>query len=476
MADVVEKLEIAINQDRPFSCIVRFAAVCAGILIPILAFGLGIFLIPEWQSKTFASYVCLLLTPITTWPFWIIIFYSMGCLISVLFKKDGSQSLTVRIGLYLGVLWSFQYIVLLAIGIFGFNNVLFHSNNYAIFYGPSVVLGFGVLLTLLPMFLLYFFRRFSRETGWFGNSCLIMLFLAVVLSGSLLWQCAMLNQVLDIDFPFEVPVYIATLLSLSIIVCLSLLIYAYRKSSRNKVVLAVKSWITNMSFGFKLSISIIPVLGILFVIFGIKSEIISDIIFEVFFGLIFLAIYSTLVPAPFWCFAVYLYFSIYAYRKSGREKLSVVLKQKFALGWLGGYAAAWGLSIISMKIFYSTLPLSKPSHDCYIATAAAKGHRRFVKSEDIVLESGEVIRVNAQLRCLKCGELMLKTAMPKLHRFFRIIYNAVGPVLARCLAWPVLADVAYIMLKPAEWLVCGMLFIMFAMGQRGERNDARRTL
>lgn len=71
------------------------------------------------------------------------------------------------------------------------------------------------------------------------------------------------------------------------------------------------------------------------------------------------------------------------------------------------------------------------------------------------------MRVNAQLRYLKCGELMIKTALPRLHRRMRLIYDTLGPPLARCLVWPIFADITYLLLKPAEWMVRGVLLLMF---------------
>ncbi len=60
--------------------------------------------------------------------------------------------------------------------------------------------------------------------------------------------------------------------------------------------------------------------------------------------------------------------------------------------------------------------------------------------------------MNSQTRTLKCAELILREACPRLHRVLRGAYDAVGPVLARRLTHPLLADTAYLALKPFEWL------------------------
>jgi hypothetical protein len=122
---------------------------------------------------------------------------------------------------------------------------------------------------------------------------------------------------------------------------------------------------------------------------------------------------------------------------------------------MSGYAAAWKLSVYSAMKYYATLPREHP--DCYVAAAAAKGHRCIVRSEAFLLTDGTTVHVNPQMRYLKCGELLLKAAAPRLHRLCRAVYDAVGPVLARGLIWSVLADLAYLILKPAEWL-CRAVF------------------
>ncbi len=47
---------------------------------------------------------------------------------------------------------------------------------------------------------------------------------------------------------------------------------------------------------------------------------------------------------------------------------------------------------------YLMLSTTPPSVDCYIATAAAKGHSAFVGSEQIMLADGNELLVNSQLR------------------------------------------------------------------------------
>jgi hypothetical protein len=118
------------------------------------------------------------------------------------------------------------------------------------------------------------------------------------------------------------------------------------------------------------------------------------------------------------------------------------------LTWLGGMMAAWQLSILEMFKIYAGLPPQPP--DCYIATAAARGHRQVVRSQLVVVQSGQMW-VNPQLQILKCAELTLMALTPRLHHLLRALYDVVGYALAKRLTNPFLADLAYLTLKPFEW-------------------------
>jgi hypothetical protein len=68
------------------------------------------------------------------------------------------------------------------------------------------------------------------------------------------------------------------------------------------------------------------------------------------------------------------------------------------------------------------------------------------------MRTGGTMLVNDQLRTLKCAEVALEAVAPRLHRAVRGVYDLIGPVFARMLVHPVLADAAYLALKPFEWL------------------------
>jgi hypothetical protein len=105
---------------------------------------------------------------------------------------------------------------------------------------------------------------------------------------------------------------------------------------------------------------------------------------------------------------------------------------------------------------YAQLPTENPGN-CYIASAAAYGHPALVGSEPVATTDGGTVRVNQQLRVLKATELAMFVIAPPLHRLSRRIYNCLGPVAAHRLTNPHLADLAYLVLKPAEWASCAVL-------------------
>lgn len=115
------------------------------------------------------------------------------------------------------------------------------------------------------------------------------------------------------------------------------------------------------------------------------------------------------------------------------------------VAWCLSWVVSWKLAIDVMLLEYSKLPMTDPN--CYVSSAAASGHRRFVGAEC----SGNGI-VNRQMQRLKFLEFALATAFPRCHKFVRLIYNSIGPKLACYCALNVwFADVTFWALKPIEW-------------------------
>jgi hypothetical protein len=105
---------------------------------------------------------------------------------------------------------------------------------------------------------------------------------------------------------------------------------------------------------------------------------------------------------------------------------------------------------------YAALP-PQPPPDCYIATAAAQGHPRVVGSRLVRWADGKSMQVNGQLQVLKFAELALLAVKPHWHTALRKMYDVVGKSLARRIRNPFLADIAYLLLKPSEWLARWLL-------------------
>lgn len=191
-------------------------------------------------------------------------------------------------------------------------------------------------------------------------------------------------------------------------------------------------------------LAILAVLLFVLAMFTVGTEIVF---------LIFFPFALHLLGGPFWCLCIGLTASHYLLSQPTKP-----VPLWMPIAWLTGYLALWPLAIQRMLAFYATLPLEPPD-DCYIATAAAQGHPRIVGSRPGT-PNNQTIHINHQLRVFKCFELGLMGVHPAGHRHLRTIYNHLGPRLARRLTNPYLADLAYLTLKPLEWLT--RLFLRIA--------------
>lgn len=153
--------------------------------------------------------------------------------------------------------------------------------------------------------------------------------------------------------------------------------------------------------------------------------------------------------APFWGFLLAGRTAVWLLKSFDSGKWSLGIKAGL-VAWSAAYIAAWRYDLLKMFGLYSALPTAPP--DCYIATAAAKGHPRFVRSREVILPNGQSMRVNAQLQRLKCAELAIMAAAPRLHAILRKLYDIAGKLLAGGIQTPLWADIVYLTLKPAEWI------------------------
>ena len=118
-------------------------------------------------------------------------------------------------------------------------------------------------------------------------------------------------------------------------------------------------------------------------------------------------------------------------------------------GWLGA-VPFWVGSVLLSRRQYLALPDEPPS--CFVVTAASRGHESLVGPFVTVVRGGRLRRANAQLLTLWRLEDLWQRVCPRGHAAFRRVYNVCGPRAAALLRSPWAADLAYLALKPAEWL------------------------
>jgi hypothetical protein len=118
---------------------------------------------------------------------------------------------------------------------------------------------------------------------------------------------------------------------------------------------------------------------------------------------------------------------------------------------LVGSLPFWLASWLWSRSLYAALPDKAPD-GCFIVTAAGHGHAEFVGPHFEVEHNGRRRLANQQLVTFWQFENLWRVSSPRSHALFRKIYNGVGPIVARCISSPWLADLTFIVLKPLEWL------------------------
>lgn len=174
---------------------------------------------------------------------------------------------------------------------------------------------------------------------------------------------------------------------------------------------------------------------------------------------------ASLAASPAWTVAAYACASYKVYNEHAKSRggwslMSLMGISTWVVGLFGSWRAAMDLAIAH----YAYLPKENPN--CFVCSAAARGHRRFVGAVPIRLCDADVLWVNQQLRIFKAAEIVISVKSPKVHRILRGVYNAIGPRLARQLSAPWAADAAYMILKPAEWTA------RVVLGIAGVRRDS----
>jgi hypothetical protein len=124
---------------------------------------------------------------------------------------------------------------------------------------------------------------------------------------------------------------------------------------------------------------------------------------------------------------------------------------------LVGTLPFWAVSALWSYLHY----LSLPDHvqDCFIVTAASRGHRKIVGPHFNVLHRGQARSANQQLATLWAFEALWQKHAPCTHSAFRRIYNVIGPIMAKQIRSAWTADLVFIALKPAQFFACSALAI-----------------
>jgi len=121
------------------------------------------------------------------------------------------------------------------------------------------------------------------------------------------------------------------------------------------------------------------------------------------------------------------------------------------LAYLGALLSSlpfWMAVVFWSRSSYAALPDVSPS--CFIVTAAGRGHRRFVGPFVEIQRRGRRMQANQQLLTLWQFEGLWRVRAPRSHKYFRGLYNRIGPAIAAQLKSPWLADLAFVAIKPIE--------------------------
>ncbi|MEG0551797.1 MAG: DUF6688 family protein [Vagococcus sp.] len=96
----------------------------------------------------------------------------------------------------------------------------------------------------------------------------------------------------------------------------------------------------------------------------------------------------------------------------------------------------------------------------YLCTVAASGHRNVVKPQRKGVRHGHEVVVNRQLCIANAFEQILEEKTPKIHRVIRGSYDKYGYPVARKITSPLIADIIYFLMKPAELLFLLVIYLV----------------
>jgi hypothetical protein len=100
---------------------------------------------------------------------------------------------------------------------------------------------------------------------------------------------------------------------------------------------------------------------------------------------------------------------------------------------------------------YEQLPDDPP--DCFVVTAASRGHRAVVGPLERIEREGRPRWANQQLQDFWAFEARWSARHPASHAAVRGLYNRIGPIVARQIRSPLLADLVFLALWPLQQFV-----------------------
>jgi hypothetical protein len=159
---------------------------------------------------------------------------------------------------------------------------------------------------------------------------------------------------------------------------------------------------------------------------------------------------ALLVGGPALVLAVW-YFVLLRSRYGGSGQLQVALKSLLYRAcpfWLLVWLESWAK--------YSDLPQTY-NEDCFVVGAATRGHEAVVGPYTFTERRGVLRKVNRQLLVFWRFEEVWQASLPFTHQIFRSLYNRLGPLIARRMRNPFVADAVYLLLKPFEYMAAKLV-------------------
>ncbi len=129
--------------------------------------------------------------------------------------------------------------------------------------------------------------------------------------------------------------------------------------------------------------------------------------------------------------------------------------------WLGHATGALDVVTNTCGHVLSTMPVVMlPENGHYLCTVAAHGHPSLVRPERLGRRGGVVIVVNRQLAIANAFEDLLHERWPLFGRVARRLYDRLALPICRHLKARWLADLTYVVMKPAEWIFALTLLLL----------------